>query len=208
MWNTSNWRRLTRSRFTRSVNGRYQHIGPQGMMARVFSPRPLCRVISLTSSWAMSWPISAESLHSRNGIFRSGWCSSASLASLAPTDRDYVTTTDDSGYVTGYGLNLTGSYKVGQRDRVMGQFAYGKGIAAYFNDCCVDIAPNAAGKAEAVPAVGWLVYYDHFWNERFSSAIGWSNSNDSTWRDFVPAPSGSAKCAITASCRPKPNRQM
>ena len=83
-------------------------------------------------------------------------------------------TTDDSGYVTGYGLNLTGSYKVGRQDRIMAQFAYGKGIAGYFNDCCVDVAPNSDGKAEAVPVVGWLVYYDHFWNERFSSAIGWS----------------------------------
>ena len=83
--------------------------------------------------------------------------------------------TDASGYVTGYGLNLSGSYKLGSKNKLMGQLAYGKGIAAYFNDCCVDIAPNGAlNDAEAVPALGWLVYYDHYWNERFSSSIGWS----------------------------------
>ena len=32
-------RRLTRSRFTNSVNGLYQQVGPHGMMARVTSPR-------------------------------------------------------------------------------------------------------------------------------------------------------------------------
>jgi hypothetical protein len=83
---------------------------------------------------------------------------------------------DASGSVTGYGLNLSGSYKLGGgKNKLMGQLAFGKGIAAYFNDCCVDIAPNGAlTDAEAVPAVGWLVYYDHYWNEKFSSSIGWS----------------------------------
>ena len=38
MWNTTRSRRLTRSRFTRSVNGLYQQLGPHGMMARVGSP--------------------------------------------------------------------------------------------------------------------------------------------------------------------------
>lgn len=83
--------------------------------------------------------------------------------------------TDDSGNVTGYGVNLSGSFKLGAKNKLMGQLAVGEGIAAYFNDCCVDIAPNDdLDDAEAVPAVGWLIYYDHYWNERFSSSIGWS----------------------------------
>jgi hypothetical protein len=80
-----------------------------------------------------------------------------------------------SGNVTGYGLNLSGSYKLGVKNKLMAQLAYGKGIAGYFNDCCVDVAANGSlTDAEAVPALGWLVYYDHYWNERFSSSIGWS----------------------------------
>jgi hypothetical protein len=99
------------------------------------------------------------------GILRYLGFENPTLAGISPS----------SGSVTGYGLNLSGSYKLRGRNKLMGQLAAGKGIAAYFNDCCVDIAPNAAlNDAEAVPAVGWLVYYDHYWNERFSSSIGWS----------------------------------
>lgn len=83
--------------------------------------------------------------------------------------------TKPSGSVTGYGLNLSGTYKLTGRNKLLAQLAVGRGIANYFNDCCVDVAPNAAlNDAEAVPAVGWLVYYDHYWNDRFSSSIGWS----------------------------------
>ena len=62
-------RRLTRSWFTRSVNGLYQQLGPQGMIARVGSPRALCAWISSTSSRAIIRPISAESAHRRKGHF-------------------------------------------------------------------------------------------------------------------------------------------
>ena len=88
----------------------------------------------------------------------------------------------DSGHVMGSGINLSGSLKTGGKDQLLGQLAYGKGIANYSNDCCTDVAPNAAlNDAEAVPLLDWLVYYDHYWNDKFSSSIGYSqNVQDNT----------------------------
>jgi len=90
--------------------------------------------------------------------------------------------TKSSGNVTGGGINLSGSVKTGGKDMLHGQFAYGKGIANYSNDCCVDVAPNTAGNdAEAVPLLDWLVYFDHYWNDKWSSSIGYSqNVQDNT----------------------------
>jgi hypothetical protein len=88
----------------------------------------------------------------------------------------------NSGNVTGGGINLSGSLKTGGKNQLLGQLAYGKGIANYSNDCCVDVAPNAAlNDAEAVPLLDWLVYYDHYWNDKWSSSIGYSeNVQDNT----------------------------
>jgi hypothetical protein len=90
--------------------------------------------------------------------------------------------TKNSGHVNGGGINLSGSLKTGGKDQLLGQLAYGKGIANYSNDCCVDVAPNAAlNDAEAVPLLDWLVYYDHYWNDKWSSSIGYSeNVQDNT----------------------------
>jgi hypothetical protein len=90
--------------------------------------------------------------------------------------------TKNSGNVTGGGINLSGSLKTVGKDKVLAQLAYGKGIANYSNDCCVDVAPNAAlNDAEAVPLLDWLVYYDHYWNDKWSSSIGYSqNVQDNT----------------------------
>ena len=85
--------------------------------------------------------------------------------------------TKNSGHVIGSGINLSGSFKTGGKDQVLGQLAYGKGIANYSNDCCTDVAPNAAlNDGEAVPLLDWLVYYDHYWNDKFSSSIGYSQN--------------------------------
>jgi len=86
-----------------------------------------------------------------------------------------------SGSKTGYGLNVAGAYNTFGKDKVYAQLAYGKGIANYSNDCCVDLASNAAGSPEAVPLLDWLVYYDHWWNDTLSSSIGYSqNYQDNT----------------------------
>jgi hypothetical protein len=56
---------------------------------------------------------------------------------------------------------------------------YGEGIASYMNDGGVDLAPADDvddPKAAAVPLLGLVAYYDHYWNDRFSSSIGYSST--------------------------------
>jgi hypothetical protein len=88
---------------------------------------------------------------------------------------------DPSGSKTGYGINLSGSYNTFGKNKIHAQLAFGQGIANYSNDCCVDLATDAAGNAEAVPLLNWLLYYDHWWNDKLSSSIGYSqNVQDNT----------------------------
>src|SRR3954468_8593289 len=79
---------------------------------------------------------------------------------------------EPSGQETGYGLNLSTAVNTFGKDRVVGQLVVGRGIASYMNDGGVDLAPNASLQAETVKSVGWFVYYDHYWNERWSSSAG------------------------------------
>jgi hypothetical protein len=79
-----------------------------------------------------------------------------------------------AGTKTGYGLNLSGQYNTIGKDRVVGQAVFGRGIASYMNDGGDDLAPDASLHAEAVKSVGWFAYYDRYWNDRWSSSIGYS----------------------------------
>jgi hypothetical protein len=81
------------------------------------------------------------------------------------------------GLVIGTGFNTTG------QDQLLLQVVGGEGIASYMNDGGMDLAPRvtfdasaalADVSAEAVPLVGVSAYYEHFWNERWSSSIGYS----------------------------------
>jgi hypothetical protein len=86
---------------------------------------------------------------------------------------------EPSGNKTGYGLNLSGQYNTFGKDRVVGQLVVGRAIASYMNDGGSDIAPDANLQAEAVKSVGWLVYYDHYWNDKWSSSVGMSEHSQS-----------------------------
>jgi DcaP outer membrane protein len=81
---------------------------------------------------------------------------------------------DPSGHKTGYGLNLTGTLKVFGKNQLNGGVVWGKAIASYMNDGGVDLAPSSTFSAETVQSVGWLAYYNHWWNEQWSSTIGFS----------------------------------
>jgi hypothetical protein len=76
---------------------------------------------------------------------------------------------------TGYGVDLTGSYKIGKKNQIIAGVVDGKGIASYMNDGGVDLAPGgslANPEAEAVPLLAVSAYYDHYWSDRFSSSFG------------------------------------
>ena len=73
---------------------------------------------------------------------------------------------------TGYGLNLSGTLKLRGKDQLNWQLVGGHAIASYMNDGGIDLAPNANLQAETVKSLGWLVYYNHAWSDKWSSAIG------------------------------------
>jgi len=69
-----------------------------------------------------------------------------------------------SGDVFGAGGSINGRYEIGRRSGIMGNFAYGKGIAGYVNDGGVDVAGDgsngALGQAKALPLIGWSFSFD------------------------------------------------
>ncbi|HSB97334.1 MAG TPA: hypothetical protein VLC91_12840 [Spongiibacteraceae bacterium] len=86
-----------------------------------------------------------------------------------------------NGSEDGYGINLSGVLNTWGSDRLVAQFAVGRGIAGYMNDGGNDLAPRnnllplgTPPHAEAVETIGWFLYYDHYWTEQWSSSIGYS----------------------------------
>jgi hypothetical protein len=79
---------------------------------------------------------------------------------------------------TGWGVDVTASIKVGERDKVLLGFVTGAGIATFMNDGGVDMAPTTpnpvTADAKAVDLTGLSAYFDHYWNSKWSSSIGYS----------------------------------
>jgi hypothetical protein len=95
---------------------------------------------------------------------------------------------DLSGSATGWGINLSGTYKATSNDTLRGQFVFGEGIQNYMNDSPVDIGivnqlSNVVSpiKGEPIGITGLLLFVDHTWNKKFTSSIGYSRQdNDNT----------------------------
>src|SRR5882672_644576 len=83
-----------------------------------------------------------------------------------------------SGTKVGWGVNLNGWLNTVGKSRIIVAVAYGEGIASYMNDGGVDLAPSTGtlgtAKAQTVPSLGWYVYYDHYWSDKYSSSLGGS----------------------------------
>jgi len=91
---------------------------------------------------------------------------------------------DLSGDALGWGLNLSSNLKFSKNDVLRLSFVYGEGIQNYMNDAPVDIAiknnfDNAVKPIEgvALPMYSAVAFLDHTWNEKFSTAIGYSILN-------------------------------
>jgi hypothetical protein len=81
----------------------------------------------------------------------------------------------------GYGGDLTSVINLRKKDAIRVGVVYGQGIASYMNDGGMDLAPQSlvagstsAVSAQAVPLLGVSAYYDLWWNDKFSSAFGYS----------------------------------
>jgi hypothetical protein len=95
-----------------------------------------------------------------------------------------------SDHEMGYGFNASTVINTFGRDQLKLQLAYGEGIGNYFNDGGLDLAPDSANlssaNATAVTILGVVAYYDHYWNDKWSSTIGWSMTDldDENGQDF------------------------
>jgi hypothetical protein len=86
--------------------------------------------------------------------------------------------TGKKDYEFGWGLNASTVIQTTDRDRLKLQVVYGEGIGNYLNDGGLDLAPArgtlVGNSATAVPLLGVVAYYDHYWNDKWSTSIGWS----------------------------------
>ena len=97
--------------------------------------------------------------------------------------------TDDNepeGSETGWGVDLTGSFKLGLATPKLG-VVYGRGLATYMNDGGMDLAPSVNviflpgsilldPEPEAVKLLGLSAFVDFQWSKRWSSTIGYSST--------------------------------
>ena len=94
---------------------------------------------------------------------------------------------DLSGSALGWGLNLSSNIKLGaqKQNKLMLSVVYGEGVQNYMNDAPVDVgikqvttlppSPTAAlDIGEALPLLGLVAFYDHYWNAKWSSSLGYS----------------------------------
>jgi hypothetical protein len=90
---------------------------------------------------------------------------------------------DLSGDALGRGLNLSTNLNIGKNKKTVfrGAVVYGEGIQNYMNDAPVDVGIKknpgnilSPVKGVALPMVGVTAFIDHSWNEKFSTAIGYS----------------------------------
>jgi len=100
---------------------------------------------------------------------------------------------DLSGSAVGWGINLSGTYKATDSNVLRAQFVFGEGIQNYMNDSPVDIGivnqiSNVASpiKGEAIPITGLVLFLDHTWNDKLSSAIGYSRQDNDNREGQAP----------------------
>jgi hypothetical protein len=75
----------------------------------------------------------------------------------------------------GWGVNLSSSLNVFDRDSVQGQLTYGEGLFRYFNDDFFnnDAAFDSSGNLVAIPAFGAMIGYTHKWNDYLRSTASY-----------------------------------
>ena len=95
---------------------------------------------------------------------------------------------DLSGSATGWGINASSNINAGKNDVLRLAFVFGEGIQNSMNDSPVDIGiqrnpgnPVTPLVGKPLPITAISLFLDHRWNERFTTAVGYSmQDNDNT----------------------------
>ena len=86
---------------------------------------------------------------------------------------------DISGDAVGWGINLSSNIKLrGGADILRLQYVVGEGIQNYMNDAPADVGVETRGSAidgVPLPMQGVVVFLDHTWNDKVTTAIGYSS---------------------------------
>ena len=89
--------------------------------------------------------------------------------------RDLAYEADDGpdDNVTGWGVSLSGSLNVFEKDKLSAQVTYGEGIARYINDLSGEDLDAAIddGDLEAIPVIATMAGYTHHWSEHWRSTL-------------------------------------
>jgi len=82
-------------------------------------------------------------------------------------------------YEFGWGLNLSSTVDVFEKDSLQSQFTYGKGLFRYSNDDFVnnDAAFDAQGHLETLPYLGAMFGYTHHWTDTWRSTLSYGYVN-------------------------------
>ncbi|MDI3321273.1 DcaP family trimeric outer membrane transporter [Pinibacter sp. MAH-24] len=108
---------------------------------------------------------------------------------------------DYSGKRTGWGLNLSSKIKLFKQDAIHLQLLYGKGIESYVRDAPSDVGVKKEGnnpiEGVALPVTGFVGFYDHYWNKKLSSTIGYSSVKIDNSNGQLPSAFKKGEYAIT-----------
>jgi hypothetical protein len=95
---------------------------------------------------------------------------------LIPTDKF-----DLNGHVWAWGISISSGLNVGKSDKLHFQLVEGAGVENYFNDAPVDVGIKSNPGNTVTPVVGealgdfgLVLFFDHTWNPRLSSSVGYS----------------------------------
>jgi hypothetical protein len=109
-----------------------------------------------------------------------GYARAAFLVGEMKWDDNNTDQFDLSGSATRWGINLSSNLKVAKGTARL-QFVFGEGVENYMNDAPVDVGikPNPGNGVTpilgtALPVKGVVAFYDHTWNNRFTSSVGYS----------------------------------
>lgn len=77
---------------------------------------------------------------------------------------------------SGYGLNLSGTYRIGDSDMLLGHISVGSGMGRYiesFGGTASDAVVTSDGSLDALDARAWTIGYTHHWNAALRSTASY-----------------------------------